>query len=138
MARKLKKIVILIIAILVLLIAGNWLRLNYESYLVKIQGKSVKNVNLNQEFSLVKNQSASIESENLKIKLLKITYQPCPKHVECFWSGLGVDFEVAKDGQIQNGTTAIESNINNVYFGFEIDLASVQPTKASFKLKKVM
>ena len=117
---------------------GNWLRLNYESYFVKLQGKSLVSATLDQDFTLVKNQLAFISSENLYIKLLKITYQPCPEHVACFWSGLGADFEVTKDGQKQNSTTALESNINNIYFGYEIDLTSVQPTKVNFKVKKVL
>ena len=132
--KKLKKVFLMVIAISFLFVVGNWLRLNYESYLVRLQGKNVINVSLNQDFFLVKNQAASIETENLRIKLLKITYQPCSN---CFWSGMGADFEVTKDGQMKNGSTAIESNINNVYFGYEVDLTSVKPTKVGFRIKKV-
>ena len=138
MFKKLKKVALIAFAILALIVTGNWLRLNYESYFVKLQGKSLVSATLDQDFTLVKNQLAFISSENLYIKLLKITYQPCPEHVACFWSGLGADFEVTKDGQKQNSTTALESNINNIYFGYEIDLTYVQPTKVNFKVKKVL
>ena len=50
---------------------------------------------------------------------------------------MGADFKVTKDGQMKNGSTAIESNINNVYFGYEVDLTSVKPTKVGFRIKKV-
>jgi len=67
--KKLKKVVLIAFAILALIVTGNWLRLNYESYFVKLQGKSLVSATLDQDFTLVKNQLAFISSENLYIKL---------------------------------------------------------------------
>lgn len=126
--------VVLLIIVLVLIINSTFLLQEANKYKIKFEGKTTINVNLDEKFTLVKDQTAFINSENLKLRLTKIIYSPC-KGV-CVWSGLGADFEVTKESQTESGSTSDESNINNVYFGYEVDLIAVERTNADFQIAK--
>ncbi len=126
--------VVLLIIVLVLIINSNFLLQEANKYRIKFEGKTTINVNLGEKFTLVKDQTAFINSENLKLRLIKITYSPC--RGVCIWSGLGADFEVTKEGRTESGSTSVESNINNVYFGYEVDLIVVERANAAFQIIK--
>lgn len=58
---------------------------------------------LGQEFILHENESASITNENLQVKVTKFYNSPCPKGVQCIWSGVGVELEYSQNGQQVKG-----------------------------------
>lgn len=57
-------------------------------------------VNLGEEFTLVKDQSAIIKELNVSLKIKDFIYSPCPKGLQCVWSGLAVFYELTVDGKI--------------------------------------
>ena len=58
-----------------------------------------KIVNLGEEFTLVKGESARVKGLNVSLKIKEFIYSPCPKGVQCVWSGLAVVYELNIDGK---------------------------------------
>jgi len=132
----LKNLLLIFFGIILIGFTIIWLRENFESYKAKLEGKSTIAVNLNKEFTLVKNQTAFIPNEDFRLRLTKITYSPCPKSAVCIWSGLGADFEASKGDKMQKASLAIESNTNNIFFGYEIKIKSVKRANVAFEITK--
>jgi len=61
---------------------------------------NVKIVSLGEEFTLKKGETARVEDLNVFLKVKDFIYSPCPKEVQCIWSGLAVVFELTVDGKV--------------------------------------
>ena len=59
---------------------------------------------LGQEFTLKKGETAQVKGLSVFLKVTDFIYSPCPKSVQCFWSGLAVDYELTVDGKIYYGS----------------------------------
>jgi len=66
-------------------------------------------VRLGEEFILKENQGVTVEGTGFELKILKFFNNPCPPNVECFWSGVGVEFEYRYDGQVKRGINLVRA-----------------------------
>ena len=64
---------------------------------------------LGEEVTLVENQGVILEGTGLKLKILKFFNTPCPPNVECPWSGIGIEFEYAFNGQVRRGINLVKA-----------------------------
>ena len=60
-------------------------------------------VELGQEFELKKGQRAEVAGTGFELTILNFFNQPCPPGAQCFWSGIGIEFEYRYSGQIKRG-----------------------------------
>jgi len=60
-------------------------------------------VRLGDEFMLKENQGVRLKDTGFELKILRFFNSPCPPHVECVWSGVGIEFEYRYDGQVRRG-----------------------------------
>ncbi len=60
-------------------------------------------VRLGDEFMLKENQGVRLENTGFEVKILRFFNSPCPPHVECVWSGIGIEFEYRYEGQVKRG-----------------------------------
>jgi hypothetical protein len=58
---------------------------------------------LGQQFTLQKGQVASITGTGLEITITNFFNSPCPKEVQCFWSGVGMELEYRLQGKVEKG-----------------------------------
>ncbi len=66
-------------------------------------------VKLGEEFVLGENQGAKLEGTGFGIRILKFFNNPCPPNVECFWSGIGIQFEYRYDGEVKSGINLVKA-----------------------------
>lgn len=57
-------------------------------------------VSLGEEFTLKKGGTARVKDLNVFLKLKDFIYSPCPKGVQCVWSGLAVIYELSVDEKV--------------------------------------
>jgi len=63
-----------------------------------IGGKRI--VDFNKAFILRKGEIAFVRNTDVSLKITGFVYAPCPKGMQCVWSGLGVDYELTVNGQV--------------------------------------
>ena len=89
-------------------------------------------VSLGEEFTLHKNQSAIIENKNYEMKIIEFFNSPCPKGVECFWSGVGIAFEYTHNSEIEKGIDLVQA------FGYQTTIIDTDhETYAKLKITKI-
>jgi len=91
------------------------------------------NASLNKRFCLWEGQSAIIEPEGLKITLVNAIYSPCPKHVVCFWSGVGVDLNVTS----RENSTKIFATMSADAFGYNVLASDISSFRSCFIVNKL-
>lgn len=88
-------------------------------------------VSLGQQFTLKKNQFVKIANTGLEIGVTEFYNSPCPKGVECFWSGIGIGFEYRFNGEVQKGIDLVQA------FGYQITIVKTDyETYASLVVEK--
>ena len=65
-------------------------------------------VSLEQQFTLKKGQVAKIVATGLEVEIKAFFNSPCPKGAQCFWSGVGIEFEYRLNGQKQKGINLVQ------------------------------
>jgi|SRR6185503_15089512 len=88
---------------------------------------------LGHEFILKKSEVAKLSDANgLEIEIIQFFNSPCPADVQCFWSGVGVSFEMRLNGQVQKGMDALEA------FGFHAVVVKTDyETYATFLVERM-
>ena len=66
-------------------------------------------VRLGEEFVLSQNQDAKLEGAGFSVKILRFFNNPCPPNVDCFWSGIGIQFEYGYDGEVKRGINLVKA-----------------------------
>jgi len=66
-------------------------------------------VKLEEEFVLGENQGAKLGGTGFAIKILRFFNSPCPPDVDCFWSGIGIQFEYRYDGEVKSGINLVKA-----------------------------
>jgi len=88
-------------------------------------------VPLGQQFTLKKNQFVKIANTGLEIGIIEFYNSPCPKGVQCFWSGVGIGFEYRFNGEVQNGIDLVQA------FGYQTTIVKTDhETYANLVVKK--
>jgi hypothetical protein len=89
-------------------------------------------VSLGQQFTLKKNQFAKIVNTGLEIGIIEFYNSPCPKNVQCFWSGVGVGFEYRFNGEVQKGIDLVQA------FGYQTNIVKTDyETYANLVFEKI-
>ena len=91
-----KKSVLIIVIIILIIILGVLLIINRD-----------KKVSINESFEMKINQTVFVKNENLKIKLLSIIDNTCPKDAQCIRAG-----EIEYNLQVNSKTIKLD-NVNN-------------------------
>ncbi|MDO8669277.1 MAG: hypothetical protein Q7K65_03205 [Candidatus Buchananbacteria bacterium] len=90
------------------------------------------NISLGEEFTLHKNQSAIINESGLAIKITEFYNSPCPKGVQCIWSGVGIAFAYSYGGEVQKGIDLVQA------FGYKTNIIDTDnETYAKLKITKI-
>ncbi len=66
-------------------------------------------VSLDKPFTLKKGQIAQVTGSGIEIEITQFYNSPCPKGVQCFWSGVGLFIEYRLNGQVQKGMNLTEA-----------------------------
>lgn len=86
-------------------------------FLILVHNAKISNnplyVDLGQEFTLREGGTATVDSV-LGVRVLKFIYAPCTDGAQCVWSGLGVDFEYAFQGETTHGVNLSQA------FGYQL------------------
>ena len=89
-------------------------------------------VSLGQQFTLKKNQFVKIASTGLEIGIIEFYNSPCPKDVQCFWSGVGIGFEYRFNGEVQKGIDLVQA------FGYQTTIVKTDhETYANLVVEKM-
>ncbi|GEM_PF-2531957 len=79
-------------------------------------------VALGEKFTLKKNQSAKIGNTGLEITITEFYNSPCPPKAQCFWSGVGIDFEYHFNGEVKKGIDLVQA------FGYQTKIVATDHT----------
>jgi hypothetical protein len=71
--------------------------------------QNVPSVELGEEFMLKQNQGVKLQGTGFGIKILRFFDKPCPPHVDCVWSGVGIELEYSNDGQVRRGINLLKA-----------------------------
>jgi hypothetical protein len=71
--------------------------------------QNYSSIKLGVEFMLKENQGGRLEGTGFELKILRFFNSPCPPHVECVWSGIGIEFEYRYDGQVKRGINLVKA-----------------------------
>lgn len=63
-------------------------------------GSSTITVSLGEEFTLKKGETAQVNGLSAFLKVNDFIYSPCPKGLQCIWSGLDVIYDLTVDGKV--------------------------------------
>ena len=89
-------------------------------------------VSLGQKFTLKKEQVAKIANTGLEVEIKAFYNNPCPDGSECFWSGIGIEFEYRLNGQIEKGVDLVKA------FGYQTTIVETDnETYADLFVEKV-
>ena len=116
-----KKSVLIIVIIILIIILGVLLIINRD-----------KKVSINESFEMKINQTVFVKNENLKIKLLSIMDNTCPKDAQCIRAG-----EIEYNLQVNSKTIKLD-NVNNTkqtYNDYIIILDNNDSNKKHVRLK---
>lgn len=84
---------------------GEWKEIviagNAASHKVLSASLNAVDVPLGEEFLLGKNQCAVVEGEDLVVEVVEFYNPPCPEGCVCFWSGIGILFQLWHAGETQ-------------------------------------
>ena len=99
--KNIKSIIIAVIIIFIIILYGcsNKTTQNPSQIPNTPSTETEKIVNLGEKFTLVKGESARVKGLNVSLKVKEFIYSPCPKGVQCVWSGLAVVYELNIDGK---------------------------------------
>ena len=76
---------------------------------IPASGSKNNTVSLREQFTLKKGQVAKIADTGLEVGITAFYNSPCPAGVECFWSGVGIEFEYRFNGQVQKGINLVQA-----------------------------
>ena len=116
-----KKSVLIIVIIILIIILGVLLIINRD-----------KKVSINESFEMKINQTVFVKNENLKIKLLSIIDNTCPKDAQCIRAG-----EIEYNLQVNSKTIKLDTvnNTKQTYNTYIIKLDNNDSNKKYVKLK---
>ncbi len=66
-------------------------------------------ITLGQPITMRQGSIAKLINTDWEIKIVKFYNSPCPKEVQCFWSGVGTEFEYRLNGQVQKGIDLLQA-----------------------------
>lgn len=69
------------------------------------------NGELDNSVKLYLNQTLNIKNEDLKIKIVGFANSPCPEGEKCFWSGIGIFYEITTNNETKRYTSELGSAI---------------------------
>ena len=73
------------------------------------QANNAVPITLGQKFTLKKDETAKLADTGLEIEITQFFNTPCPKTVQCVWSGVGVQLLARMNGQTQKGMDALQA-----------------------------
>ena len=87
-------------------------------------------VSLRQQLTLKKGQVAKIANTGLEIEITAFFNSPCEG--QCFWSGVGVEFEYRFNGEVQKGINLVQA------FGYQTTIVNTDhETYANLVVEKM-
>jgi len=105
-----KRVVNIILVIIIIFFAGavGYLVFNNQKASAPVTTNNSLTVSLGQQFGLKKNQFVKIANTGLEIGIIEFYNSPCPKDAQCFWSGVGIEFEYHFNGEVQKGIDLVQ------------------------------
>ncbi len=90
-------------------------------------------VSLGQQFTLKKNQFIKTAGSGLEIGIIEFYNSPCPKDAQCFWSGIGIEFEYRFNGEVKKGMDLVRA------FGYQTTIVKTDhETYANLVIEKIL
>lgn len=72
-----------------------------------------KLVNLDSSVRLEKGQTAKLKDRDVSVRIVNFTNDTCPKDVQCFWSGQGVEYTLTEGDKVYATGSIVASKSSN-------------------------